>query len=129
MGHGSFRQGTIDSFRTRFPAESKKTIVSGTSVFFIQNPPVVAPGKTKSMPSFGACLRFMSPRVRCAVVLATSGRKITPSRRSTAVALAAACVAPAPARADAIVMAAAATMRRGRVTTGQGRRTALASCV
>ena len=128
MGHGSFRQGTIDSFRTRLPAESKKTIVSGTSVFFIQKPPVDVPGKTKSMPSFGACVRCMSPRDRCAVVFATSGRKITPSRRSTVVALRAPCVPPVAASADAVVRAAAATMRRGLVTTGQGRRTSLASC-
>jgi hypothetical protein len=115
--------------RTRLPAESKKTIVSGTSVFFIQKPPVVVPGKTKSIPSFGAVLRFMSPRARCAGVLAISGRKVTPSSRSTAVARSDAPAMPAPATVDAIVRAAAATTKRKRVTTEQGRRTALASRV
>ena len=59
----------MDSLRTRFPLESKKRIVSGTSVFFIQKPPDVVSGKTKSIPSFGARVRFMSPRERCADVL------------------------------------------------------------
>ena len=51
------RHGAIDSFRTRFPAESKKTIVSGTSVFFIQKPPrEVAPGRRRACrPSAPAC--------------------------------------------------------------------------
>jgi hypothetical protein len=51
----------MESLRTRLPDESKKTIVSGTRVFFIQNPPVVASGKTKSIPSFGARVRFINP--------------------------------------------------------------------
>jgi len=97
-------------------------------VFFIQKPPLVVSGKTKSMPSLGARVRFMSPRERCADVFATSGLNVTPSSRSTAVALPEACAAPAPASAEATARAAAATMKRGRITTGQGRRTALASC-
>ena len=72
--------------RTCFPAESKKTILSGTRVFFIQNPPEVAVRKTKSIPSEGARLRNMSPRPRCAAVSASSGWNTTPSSRRFAVA-------------------------------------------
>jgi hypothetical protein len=108
MGHGSLRQGTIDSFRTRFPAESKKTIVSGTSVFFIQKPPLVDSGKTKSMPSLGARVRFMSPRERSSDVFATSGLNVTPSSRSTAVARS---VAAAPLATTATPASKRATTR------------------
>ena len=57
------------------PAVSKKTIVSGTSVFFIQKPPDVACENTKSIPSAGAFLRNMSPRCCCPEVSATGVKR------------------------------------------------------
>src|SRR5918996_3234553 len=100
------------SLRTRFPRRSKKTIASGTSVFFIQKPPVVSPGKTKSMPSAGAFRRCMRPRARWSDVRATSGRNGTPSRRSFAVAsVRAVAPAAAPARTRALVASTASTIR------------------
>ncbi len=61
-------------------------MVSGTSVFFIQNPDEFGYLKTKSIPSFGAFDRFISPTERCPDVSATSGRIVRPSSVSTAVA-------------------------------------------
>jgi hypothetical protein len=111
------RHGVIESFRTRFPAESKKTIVSGTSVFFIQKPPVVVFGNTKSIPSRGTRLRCMSPRLRCAGVFASSGRIVAPSIRKAAFAFS---DAPAPpARASTATSAPAATRRREQFTAGR----------
>jgi hypothetical protein len=59
-------------------------IRSGTRVFFIQKAPVVGPGKTKSIPSFGARLRCMSPVARASPSRASSGVNVTPSSRSVA---------------------------------------------
>jgi hypothetical protein len=56
-------------------------------VFFIQKPPTIARGKTNSIPSAGACFLNISPRVCWGDVSASSGRKVTPSRRSVAVAV------------------------------------------
>ena len=49
------------SARTLFPGGSKNTILSGTSVFFIQKPPPVAWEKTNSIPSTGARFRYIKP--------------------------------------------------------------------
>ena len=54
-------------------------------MFFIQKPPLVVSGKTKSIPSFGAFVRLMSPVARCDGVRAISGRNGIPSRRSPTV--------------------------------------------
>jgi hypothetical protein len=67
------------------PFVLKNTILSGTNVFFIQKPPVVLSGKTKSMPSTGALRRRIRPSERLAEVRASSGRNATPSSLSFAV--------------------------------------------
>ena len=57
-------------------------MVRGTSVFFIQKPPLVVSGKMKSIPSFGAFVRLMSPVARCDGV--ARSRAGTASRRDGA---------------------------------------------